>query len=123
MRKTDECNDNSSYNVKIKLKYITVPGGWKRTKGSPNQERSVDNQAQGHHPKQFATNQEGSAQYLQQSPTFGQRGRCPLKRLPGPKFGLPPYNQSVEEIPHERPWKYRRETPLGHPRGLGHSLH
>jgi hypothetical protein len=31
--------------VKIKLKYITVPGGWKRTKGSPNQERSVDKQA------------------------------------------------------------------------------
>jgi hypothetical protein len=32
-------------NVKTKLKYITVPGGWKRTKGSPNQERSIDNQA------------------------------------------------------------------------------
>jgi hypothetical protein len=43
MRRTDECNDSSSCNVKIKLKYITVPGGWKRTNGSPNQERSIDN--------------------------------------------------------------------------------
>ena len=24
---------------------LTVPGGWKRTKGSPNQERSIDNRA------------------------------------------------------------------------------
>jgi hypothetical protein len=31
--------------AEIKLKYITVPGGWKRTKESPNQERSVDKQA------------------------------------------------------------------------------
>jgi hypothetical protein len=45
MRRTDECNDSSSCNVKIKLKYITVPGGWKRTKESPNQERSVGKQA------------------------------------------------------------------------------
>jgi hypothetical protein len=30
---------------KAKLKYITVPRGWKRMKGSPNQERSIDNQA------------------------------------------------------------------------------
>jgi hypothetical protein len=42
MRRTDECNDSSSCNVKIKLKYITVPGGWKRTKESPNQGRPVD---------------------------------------------------------------------------------
>jgi hypothetical protein len=116
MRKTEEGDDSSSYNVKIKLKHITIPGGWKRTKGSPNQRRSPN-------PKQLATNQQRSAQYLQQSPTLGQRGCCPLKRLPDPKFGLPPYSQSVGEIPRERPWKYRKETLLGHPRGLGHSWH
>jgi hypothetical protein len=41
---TEEGDDSSSYNVKIKLKHITIPGGWKRTKGSPNQRRSVDKQ-------------------------------------------------------------------------------
>jgi hypothetical protein len=45
MRRTDEGNDSSSCSIKIKLKYITVPGGWKRTKGSPNHERSIDNRA------------------------------------------------------------------------------
>ncbi len=71
-------------------------------------------------PKQLATDQKESAQCLQQSQTPDQRGRCPLKRLPGPKLGLPPCSRSAEVIPHERPWKYKRETPLGHPRGLGH---
>jgi hypothetical protein len=44
MRKTDEYDDNSLSNVKVKSKYITVPGGWRRMKGSPNQERLVDKQ-------------------------------------------------------------------------------
>jgi hypothetical protein len=45
MRGTDEYNDGSSYNVKIKLKCNTIPGGWKRMKEPPSQERSVDKQA------------------------------------------------------------------------------
>jgi hypothetical protein len=45
MRGTNEYNDGSSYNVKIKLKCSTIPGGWKRMKEPPSQERSVDKQA------------------------------------------------------------------------------
>jgi hypothetical protein len=44
IRRTNEYNDRNSYNLKIKLKYITVPGGWKRTKVFPSQEKSVDKQ-------------------------------------------------------------------------------
>jgi hypothetical protein len=57
IRRTDEHNDKSSYNIKIKLKYSTIPGGWKRTKGSPNQEKSANNQVPDHHPKQLVTDQ------------------------------------------------------------------
>ena len=121
--RTDECDDSNLGNVKVKLKYSTVPGGWRRTKGSPNQERSVDKQMQGHHPEQFATNQQRSTQYLQQNPTLDQQGCCPLKQLPDSNLGPPPYSQSVEEIPRERPWRYRKETLLGHARGLGHGWH
>jgi hypothetical protein len=43
--RTDECNDSSSYGVKVRLEYITVPGDWRRTKGLPNRERSIDDLA------------------------------------------------------------------------------
>jgi hypothetical protein len=67
-----------------KVQHNTVPGSWKRTKGSPNQEKSADNQAQGHHPKQLATDQKESAQCLQQSQTPDQ-GTLPSKATPWSK--------------------------------------
>jgi hypothetical protein len=40
--RADECKDSSSSGVKVKLEYILVPGGWRRMRGLPNHEKSID---------------------------------------------------------------------------------
>jgi hypothetical protein len=92
-------------------------------RGPPNRERSTDGSAMDHHPEQLAMNQQEPIQCHQQNPKLCRQVRWPLKRLLDQRLGLPPCNQSVEEKTlREHPWKCKRENPLGHPRGLGHSL-
>jgi hypothetical protein len=73
-------------------------------------------------PKQSARHQWGPTQCHQQKSKLCHQERRPLRRLPNPKLVPLPCNQNAEEKTlHEHPWKYERENPLGHPRGLGHS--
>jgi hypothetical protein len=92
-------------------------------RGPPNHEISTDGSMKDHHLKQLATNQQEPIQCHHQNPKLCRRERWPLKRLLDQRLELSPCNQSVEEkILHEHPWKCKRENPLRHPRGLGHSL-
>jgi hypothetical protein len=108
---------------KVRPEETKVPGGWRRMRGPSSREGSTDGSTKDHQPEQLATNQQEPIQCHQQNPELYRRVRWPLKRLLDRRLGPSPCNKSVEEKTlREHPWKCGRENPLGHPRGLGHSL-
>jgi hypothetical protein len=120
--RTDEYNNSSLPEIKVRPEETKLPGGWRRTRELPSRGKSTDGSLEGHQLEQPAMHHWEPSQCHQQKSELCHQVRWPLKRPPDMKLMLLSYNQSAEEkILHEHPWKCEKENQPGHPRGLGHS--
>ena len=121
--KIDKHENNYLPGVKVRPEETKIPGGWRRMREPPSRGKSIDGLLKGHQLEQPAMHHWEPSQCHQQKSELCHQVCWPLKRPLDPRLELSPCNQSVEEKTLcEHPWKYGRENPLGHPRGLGHSL-
>jgi hypothetical protein len=99
-----------------------LPKDWRQKKEAPNHGKPVGDLMKDHQLEQSVEHHREPTRCHRQELKLWYQVRRPLRRFPSSEHVLLPCNQNAEvRTRREPPWKHEKGSPLGYPRGLGHS--